>query len=259
MLTISEICKKTGKKKAAVSLFLSRNKISAKTINGHYKYFDESVEPLASYIGEKPETVKGNSVEIKQNEENEENESKKEAEHEPKDVNKQKLFLSKYTPLNDGLRKILKRGKDENVALPFIAEALSRARNSGVDGVYDIGAVMKLSQMLISETERDFVRRENYEKTVSIAKIKQGEARIKELEYQTKRGELIERTAVIAQWGRVAAVITKQIHPIGIKLSKQVCAVLKISDTNTILEIQKIIDDEIYAACKNVNIELEKS
>ena len=108
MVTITEICKKTGKKKAAVSLFISRNNISAVVKSGHHKYFDENVEPLASYMGRKAECVSNRNTEIKPEPEIVPEADNKPVKQRQNNVNTKMPSVGKHTTLNDGFKTLLK-------------------------------------------------------------------------------------------------------------------------------------------------------
>lgn len=240
MVTVSDICKKTSKKKAAVSLFLSRNGISAEAKSGHHKYYDESAEPLRSYMGGINESVENKSVESEHKIESADKTVKKQA---AGAVNAKSL-----TPLNDFLSDKLKSSQPDTIVYGNVLKSASE--------ISDLGAQLQVARDI--SKERVSSLRLQFERELSEAKMlkAQAEADKARLENEARRGELIERREVMRQWGRVSAVINKQILPVGLKLSTQICSALKANDTKTRLEVQKIIDDEIYAACENTNREL---
>jgi hypothetical protein len=247
MVTARDICRITGKKKAAVSLFLSRNEIKPQSINGKLKFYDESAEPLASYLGSgngsaaaagrKPARKHGSGAGAA-------------AAQEPVRgiASKERVVESNELILNEVFSGNIARA-------PSGAKMLAGAYQEA-NAAEDYGAKIKIASMLIKEYEMERVK--EHERIIFEAKQRKAEAeaeRIK-IENEMRRGELVSREEVKQAWGRMCAVVTSQIHPVGIKLAPQVCAAVDAVDPESRLKVQALIDKEIYAACENVKREL---
>jgi len=232
--TATEIAKIRQCSRQAVKIFLDKNKIKPTGKKGKYPTYDCAKEPLAKYII-------GKNIEIK-----------KPAEQDTAGIDIKSLLGEKQTennavqkiskPLNDLLAGRVPNG--QKPAAMFFAEALKLAKENKDATLY-----FKLGQIAAKEDSEEELRLQALKTEQAKEQIAQEKAERLKIENEIRRGMYIENEKVKIIFGRLYAVDTGVLMSLGLKVSDMINALPQ--GNNRRDKIQKIIDDEIFAALES--------
>jgi hypothetical protein len=89
-------------------------------------------------------------------------------------------------------------------------------------------------------------------------RIDKAKAEKLELENDTKRGKLIERTLIAQVFGEIYSIDRSVLLQIGPNLTDTIVAICDTGETDRTLKIQKLIDDEIYNTLAAIKAAINK-
>ena len=229
--TCAEISRLKQCSRQAVSKFITSNKIQPAGKKGKYPLYDCSKEPLASYLAagdnkpprhgpsETPETAA------------------------PKPQNTKTAARRILKPLNNLLADKMPPGSKP--AEFFYARAAELAKENEDPALY-----LKLAQIASKEDTDETIRLQAIKTEQAKEQIAQERAERLRIENEIKRGGYMDRATVKTLFGRVYAVHTSVLTPMGLKLSDMINALPQSPDRRN--KIQAMVDNEIFSALETI-------
>ena len=236
--TQAEISRLKNCSRQAVKDFISRNDIQPAGQKGKYPTYDCTAEPLASYLGAKFKPAASTFPDVPKS-------SAKTASNPKNDAAIRRVSK----PLNNLVAGITKPG--QKPAELFFAEALKIAKAN-----QDAGLYFKLGQIAAKEEADEAVQLQAIKTEQAKEQIAQEKAERLRLENEISRGDYMAKTIVKLIFGKYFSIDSSVINPLGLKLSDVIDA-LPPSPTRR-AKIQKLLDDEIFAAQENKSKLMEK-
>jgi hypothetical protein len=227
--TGSEIARLKGVSKQAVNNFILKNAIPPAGKKGKYDTYDCTAEPLAAYIAAKtkPPPEPSETPEI--------------STHSPPQTHEAARRISK--PLNDLLAGKMPTG--QKPAAFFYAEALKLAKEN-----QDASLYFKLGQIAAKEDADETIRLQAIKTEQAKEQIAQERANKLKIENEIQTGFYLEKSVVKTLFGRVYAVHTSVLTPLGLKLSDMINSLPPTTDRRN--KIQAMVDNEIFSALETI-------
>jgi hypothetical protein len=251
--TQADIARMKGVGRHAVNVFVEKHGIEPAGKKGKLKTYDIAAEPLASYISGKVKKLMtapkspptGKNPKPAPAASPPPTEKKKSA---GKKIGKEKppadKMIKKYEmPLNQILSA--KIGNSGELSAAFYQEALEMARESK-----DATLIFKLAAAADKEAKDSILREQMQQTEIAREKIAIEKANALRIRNELETGIYIKRETVKKLFGRVYAVHTSALQPLGLKLASILAAIP--AGENREVTMQKFIDNEIFSALESI-------
>jgi len=237
--TQAEIARLAGATRLVVSRFIAKHDIKPSGKEGKLRLYDCAAEPLAAYLGAKPNQPAPALADIHNKP------SAKTTPHQKSDTAVRRVSK----PLNDMVAGITKPG--QKPAELFFAEALKLAK-----AYQDAGLYFKLGQIAAKEDADEALRLQALKTEQAKEQIAQERAERLRIENDIKRSFYMEKAMIKLIFGKQYAIDSNIFMPLGLKLADMIDALPASAGRRT--KIQKLIDDEVYSALESKNRLLEE-